>query len=216
MKTLPCPVSSQHIPRPNCTWGGYHNRPKWSSSILQHSQEGRRRAPEGQHTTSRTQGTIRAREAAKIYIFFKETGQRPDEAQGRKAAEVQALPVWLADSWGSSSVPSFSELKHSPSCGLSVPVPTILWAAASMKVQHGFIQEGKMSRKATARPYHLAVDICSVLPLNIHICNEQIFRFSGGSIFTNCIYTHKNHIFLLHEKTEYLHNPTTQRKLLTF
>ena len=82
-ENIPCPVSSQHNPHPNCTWGGYHNRPKFgpSSSILQHSQEGRRRGPDGQHTTSRTQGTIRAREAAKIYIFFKERGRRPDEAE---------------------------------------------------------------------------------------------------------------------------------------
>ena len=132
---------------------------------------------------------------------------RPDEAEGRKAAEVQALPVWLAYSWGSISVPSFSELKHSPSYGQSIPVSTILWAAASMKVQHGFIQEGKMSGKATARPYLLAVDICSILPLNVHICNEPE-QYSGSVVIpflfivfihtrtTSSFYTRKLNIFI--------------------
>lgn len=74
----------------------------------------------------------------KYTYFSKKQDGGQMRQRGRKAAEAQALSVWLADSWGSSSVPSFSELKHSPSCGQSVPVPTILWAAASMKVQHGF------------------------------------------------------------------------------
>lgn len=40
-----------------------------------------------------TQGTVRIRGAAKIYIFFKEMGQRPDETEGRKDAEAWDLPA---------------------------------------------------------------------------------------------------------------------------